>query len=87
MKHPHLNSDVGWSKAAIDSILERGSIAEWRELFEHVKSDRAFAAKVLEIARQHPIPGVLPLVTSMVKLSWPRIDEREPELVDGKRPE
>jgi hypothetical protein len=71
MTHRHLVSDAGWSKAAIDSALERGSLAEWRELFEQVERDREFAAKVLEVARQHPIPGVLPIVNHLVELSWP----------------
>lgn len=71
MIHRHLNANAGWSKAAIDSVLERGSLPEWRELFDQVERDREFAAMVLEVARQHPISGVLPLVEFMVKIHWP----------------
>jgi len=28
-----LVADVGWSKAAIDSILEQGDLKDWQELF------------------------------------------------------
>jgi len=87
MNHRHLNSGVGWSKAAIDSALERGSLAEWRELFDDAKRDRELAAKVLDVARQHRMPGVWPLVAHMVKLDWPLMDQWERELVDGKLPE
>ena len=71
MQHRHLIADAGWGKAAIDSILERGSLADWRELFREVRRDREIAARVLEVAQQHPMPGVLPLVRHMVESAWP----------------
>ena len=71
MEHRHLTADAGWSKAAIDSILERGRLADWRELFREVRRDREIAARVLEVAQQHPMPGVLPLVRHVVESSWP----------------
>jgi len=57
MQHRHLTADAGWSKAAIDSILERGDLADWRELFAAVAQDRSLAATVIEVAQQHPTPG------------------------------
>ncbi len=75
MKHCHLNPIVGWTKAANDSALERGSLAEWQELFEHAKCNLQFAHKILEVARQHPLPSVLPPIMCMVKLSWPEVQQ------------
>jgi hypothetical protein len=86
VEHPHLRSGVGWTKAAIDSALERGSLAEWRELFDAVKLDQALAAKVLDVARKHPLPGVLTLVTHLIKRDWPNLDDSKTEQVDGKPP-
>jgi hypothetical protein len=73
MEHRHLKSGVGWTKAAIDSALERGSLAEWRELFDEVRQDGTLAAKVLDVARRHPMPGVLPLVAHIIRLDWPEL--------------
>jgi hypothetical protein len=73
MQHRHLNDNVGWSKAAIDSALDRGSLADWRELFADVKKETALAEQVLQVARQHPLSGVLPLVEHMVLLYWPTL--------------
>ncbi len=57
MQHRHLTTDVGWSKAAIDSVLERGDLADWQELFAAVEQEGNLAASVIEVAQQHPTPG------------------------------
>jgi hypothetical protein len=68
MQHRHLNGNVRWTKAAIDSALERGSLADWRERFAEAKQNAALAESVLQVARQHPIPGVLPIVEHLISL-------------------
>ena len=73
IQHRHLTSDVGWSKAAIDSALERGSLADWRELLSAASRDQVLAASVLEIAERHPMPGVLPIVEHLLKRAWPNL--------------
>ncbi|MEX2092702.1 MAG: hypothetical protein WD971_08495 [Pirellulales bacterium] len=73
IEHRHLTPEVGWSKAAIDSALERGSLAEWRELFSLARRDQALAASVLEIAERHPMPGVLPIVEHILRQAWPNL--------------
>lgn len=69
-RHRHLTPDAGWSKAAIDSALERGSLPEWRELFRDAKNDKSLANRVLEVARDHPMPGVLPIVEHVLGKAW-----------------
>jgi hypothetical protein len=74
IRHRHLTSDVGWTKAAIDSALDRGSLAEWRELLREASRDESLAASVLEVARNHPLPGVLPIVAHVLRKAWPGVD-------------
>jgi hypothetical protein len=57
MEHRHLTKDAGWSKPAIDSILERGDLADWRELFAAVEKDARVKAAVIEVARGHHTSG------------------------------
>jgi len=57
MRHRHLTADAGWSKAAIDSILERGDLTDWQELFAALGQDNHLATSVIEVAQQHPTPG------------------------------
>ncbi len=57
MRHRHLTVEAGWSKAAIDSVLERGDLADWQALFAVVARDNNLAATVKEIAQQHPTLG------------------------------
>ncbi len=73
IRHRHLTSDVGWTKAAIDSTLERGSLAEWRELLCAARRDKSLAVSVLEVARNHPLPGVLPIVEHVLRKAWPSL--------------
>ena len=37
------------SLAAIDDIIDRGGIADWRELKSHVDADSSLAGKVLRV--------------------------------------
>jgi hypothetical protein len=57
MQHRHLTADAGWSKAAIDSILERGDLPDWQELFAALGQDNNLAATVIEVAQQHRTSG------------------------------
>jgi hypothetical protein len=73
IQHRHLTAEAGWSKAAIDSVLDRGSLAEWQELFAAAGDDAELAGRVLEVARCHPLPGVLPIVEHLVRKAWPAL--------------
>jgi hypothetical protein len=67
MEHRHLVSDVGWTKAAIDSVLERGDLADWRRLFAAARADRNIAQAIMDVATHHHMRGVLPIVEHLVK--------------------
>ncbi len=73
MQHRHLVDNIGWTKAAIDSVLERGDLADWRQLIAAAHADRALAQAVVEVARQHPMRGVLPIVEHLLARRFPDI--------------
>lgn len=66
MEHRHLDTPR-WSAAAVDSALERGGLADWRELFAAVRSDPALGEVVLRVARRHG-SGAGALATALVGL-------------------
>lgn len=70
MIHRHL-STTGWSKAAIDSALEYGDLADWRELFAAVRADRSIAEDVLAVAAAHEVPGSSAMARVLVAQVWP----------------
>lgn len=73
MRHRHLNHEQ-WTPAAIDSALEYGDLADWRELFAAVSADRALAAEVLRVATAHPLPGSSALARWLVGEQWPELN-------------
>jgi hypothetical protein len=75
MQHRHLNTQ-GWSLAAIDSALERGRLADWRELFAAAAEDRRIAEKILRMAAA---PGSFsgPLARELVFLLYPEWRARD----------
>lgn len=56
MRHRHINT-TKWSKDAIFSVLERGDLPDWRELFKAAKHDPELAEKIQTIAGQYPDDG------------------------------
>ena len=67
MQHRHINIS-GWSKEAIYSVLERGDLPDWRELFNAAKNDPAIAEKINAIAVQHPDDGTFILAKHLVNV-------------------
>ncbi|HEY3245284.1 MAG TPA: hypothetical protein VGM03_18230 [Phycisphaerae bacterium] len=70
MRHRHLNT-TDWTLDAIDSVLERGDLPDWRELFAAVRSDRRIAEKVLHVASQHDLGGASRLARELTCHCWP----------------
>jgi hypothetical protein len=75
--HRHLNS-TEWTLAAIDSLLERGDLPDWRELFAAVRRDEALAGRVMHIARVRRAEsgGASELAEHLVGVAWPNIGEQ-----------
>ncbi len=65
MKHRHLKT-INWTLEAIDSALERGSLADWRELFADARKDRKIAEKIIKIAAGHDLTGASELAKELI---------------------
>jgi hypothetical protein len=66
MLHRHLNTQA-WSAAAIDSVLDRGDLRDWQELFAAVQNNREVADLVLRIATEHDMGGASVLAKALVE--------------------
>lgn len=65
MQHRHLDT-IQWSAAAIDSVLERGDLPDWRDLFKAVEKDRQVAELVLKVATEHDLGGASVVAKTLV---------------------
>ena len=66
MRHRHLNDDVGLTAAAIDDILDRGSLDDWLVLRNAAKNDKAVAETIVGICRAHSMYGTSSLWIEMI---------------------
>jgi hypothetical protein len=63
MIHRHLDNDVGpieeWGLAALDDLLERGDLGDWRPLARAIAADPfgPLAERILKLCDAHPIYG------------------------------
>jgi len=69
MKHRHIDTQ-DWSKEAIDSVLERGDLPDWKELFTNARIDRHLAKDVIESAKRHPEMTGSSLAIALSKKLW-----------------
>ena len=65
MLHRHLNTQT-WTAAAIDSVLDRGDLRDWQELFAAVQNNREVADLVLRVATEHDLGGASVLARALV---------------------
>lgn len=65
MKHRHITTSH-WTAAAVDSLLERGDLKDWRALFAAVRANSEIAELVQRVARQHALGGASILATALV---------------------
>lgn len=75
MEHRHLKTG-DWSLEAIDSALERGNLAEWRELFQAARKDVSLAQNILRVASAHYLGGASELARHLVLTIWPQLEAR-----------
>lgn len=57
MRHRHLTDEVGLTSAAIDDILDNGSLADWIELLDAATNERQVAEKIVAVCRAHHMYG------------------------------
>jgi len=54
MRHRHLNHE-GWSLAAIDDVIARGKLDDWKALRDAATRDRSLGARILRICAAHTV--------------------------------
>lgn len=52
MKHRNITSE-DWSRMAIDSLFERGTLPDWREFAEALRKDERLAKETLFMCQTH----------------------------------
>lgn len=70
MIHRHLDTNE-WTLAAIDSAIEYGDLADWRELFHAAAQDEKLARRILHIVNAHPVDGGSALAKNLIEKRWP----------------
>jgi hypothetical protein len=51
MRHRHLTDHPYWSYAKIDDVLDRGTLADWRELRDAAQADADVAKRIFCLAK------------------------------------
>lgn len=77
MLHRHIK-DTTWTRAAIDSVLERGDLDDWKELFQSAKTRPELARDILAMAERHDVDGTAELVAGILRRSNPELFALEP---------
>ena len=60
MKHRHLTTE-NWSRMAIDSLFDRGKLADWKEFVSVLSTDRELAEQTLAVCKYHKNTGSVEL--------------------------
>jgi hypothetical protein len=66
MRHRHIDSQA-WSVATVESVLERGDVRDWQELFHAVQNNREVADLVLRVASNRDLGGAAPLARALAE--------------------
>lgn len=77
IRHRHLDT-TEWTLDAVDSVLERGDLSEWRDLFGAVRRDEEIARKVLRVVDGHDLAGACVIARDQVLRFWPELAPRNP---------
>ena len=77
MKHRHINTDV-WSLMAIESLFDRGTLADWREFATALRSDRTLPDRVRRVCGYRQPDGAERIAMAIVD-PMPALQEKEPD--------
>lgn len=56
MLHRHITSE-GWTLMAIESLFDRGGLADWRELSDAIRTDRQAKERLAAVCRYREPDG------------------------------
>lgn len=76
MQHRNLNTEE-WSRMALDSLFDRGKLADWQEFACALKSDVGLARETLFMAERHAEQGAAELARVLVEYFHPNLALRQ----------
>lgn len=74
MKHRNLKTE-DWSKMAIDSLFERGTLPDWKEFVSVLEKDKHLAEETLAVCKYHQN-------TNSVKLALVFLEDFYPDIIE-----
>ena len=75
MLHRNLNTEA-WSRMAIDSLFDRGTLPDWREFAQVVRKDVELAKETLLMCERHSEQGAAELARVLVEHFHPELSLR-----------
>lgn len=86
MQHRHITT-TEWTSMALESLFDRGKLADWREFVQAMKKDVGLAERALELANWHEDTRSAALLRVLVGSCHPALRERaaQDQAADQKR--
>jgi len=72
MLHRHLTT-TEWTPMAVESLLDRGVLADWQEFARDLRRDPSLARTALRMAEHHEDRGSAALVRILVDRLFPNL--------------
>lgn len=76
MQHRNLNTQE-WSRMAIDSLFDRGTLPDWQEFAQALRVDIDLARETLFMAERHAERGAAELARVLVEHFYPELSLRQ----------
>jgi hypothetical protein len=74
MLHRHIDTNT-WTAAAIDSVLDRGDLPDWQNLFSEVSESLEVAERVLRVASRRSPDGASIVAIRLVERLHPELQK------------
>ncbi|NDC36796.1 MAG: hypothetical protein EBZ48_01955 [Proteobacteria bacterium] len=76
MQHRNLNT-TEWTHTAIESLFERGTLADWREFNRAMRDDRILAVRALEVSAYREADGSEGIARAFINQLYPDLIQPE----------
>ena len=76
MRHRNLNTEE-WSRMALDSLFDRGTLSDWQEFAQALRVDVDLAQETLFMAARHAEQGAAQLARVLVEHFHPDLSLRQ----------
>lgn len=72
MKHRNITTN-DWTRMAIDSLFEDGTLPDWKEFFRAIQKDERLARETLDVCEYHQNIESATLAKTLVKYFFPAL--------------